>query len=399
MATGTSDISEDEKKLLQSFRTLKIKPKADTPEDLQQWLTGMRREVKPEIVTTQTIALPTNRRLSIFYGDISSLVRGEALYDQWRYEVTSLQADSYKEQDIIEAIRRSVRGDASRVLMRLGTGIKVEDILQKFDSVYGVVETNKALLAKFYSAKQGQEENIQDWSCRLEDIWFRALQHHLVEQHDTDEMLRSMFWNGLRPEFKDVSGYIYDKVGDFDSLRVELKKIEQDQMERLVDRVKSVHAKSALEKPDESRKEVRDLRHKLEAVESTVSAMKEQLSDIHRMLKPGGDRFDQEAGVTQQHARDQRYRGRHRYTRGGRNYDRGNRHQSYYTPVYEHNDRQQSDHTPSYSHHESRRNTGEADSGPLCFRCNQYGHYRWECTVRLDHSKRLNWRGPTMGGR
>lgn len=75
-----------------------------------------------------------------------------------------------------------------------------------------------------------------------------------------------MVWNGLRPELNDVSGYIYDKMRDFDSIRVELKKIEQDQMEWIVDRVKSVHTESALEEHDESRKEVRDRRHKLESV-------------------------------------------------------------------------------------------------------------------------------------
>lgn len=83
--------------------------------------------------------------------------------------------------------------------MRLGTDIRTEDILHKFDSAYGVVETNNALLAKFYSAKQRQEGNIQVLPRRLDNTWFKALQHGLVEQHNMDEMLRSIFWKGLRP--------------------------------------------------------------------------------------------------------------------------------------------------------------------------------------------------------
>lgn len=60
----------------------------------------------------------------------------------------------------MQAIRRSVRGEASRILMRLGTGVDIETILEKFESVYGTVDTKEELLAKFYSAKQGESEDI-----------------------------------------------------------------------------------------------------------------------------------------------------------------------------------------------------------------------------------------------
>lgn len=39
---------------------------------------------------------------------------------------------TYKEGMIMQAIRRSVRGEASRILMRLGTGVDIETILEKF---------------------------------------------------------------------------------------------------------------------------------------------------------------------------------------------------------------------------------------------------------------------------
>lgn len=38
-----------------------------------------------------------------------------------------------------------------------------------------------------------------------------------------------------------------------------------------------------------------------------------------------------------------------------------------------------------------KSDNSESDSfntGPLCFRCRQYGHYQWRCPVtRMDHSK------------
>lgn len=56
----------------------------------------------------------------------------------------------------VQAIRRSVRGEASRIQMSLGTGVDIETILEKFESVYYTVETKEELLAKVYSAKQGK---------------------------------------------------------------------------------------------------------------------------------------------------------------------------------------------------------------------------------------------------
>lgn len=83
---------------------------------------------------------------------------------------------TYEEDMIKQAIRRSVRGEASRILMRLGTGVNIETILEKFESVYGTVDTKEELLAKFFSAKQGESEDITAWSCRLEDLLSRVVE-------------------------------------------------------------------------------------------------------------------------------------------------------------------------------------------------------------------------------
>ncbi len=44
----------------------------------------------------------------------------------------------------------------------------------------------------------------------------------------TNDMLRSMLWTGMRQELKDVSGYKFDSIKDFDKLRVEMRKLEQE---------------------------------------------------------------------------------------------------------------------------------------------------------------------------
>lgn len=129
---------------------------------------------------------------------------------------------------IMQAIRRSVRCEASRILMRLGTGVDIETILEKFESVYGTVDTKEELLAKFYSAKQGESEDIIAWSFRLEDLLSRVVEQRMISHHDSDKMLRTKFWAGLSQDLKDISGFKFEMIKDFDKLRVELRKMERE---------------------------------------------------------------------------------------------------------------------------------------------------------------------------
>lgn len=53
----------------------------------------------------------------------------------WKYEVRCLlQERIYREEQILQGIRRSRKGEAANVLRRLGAGVSVEDILKKFES-------------------------------------------------------------------------------------------------------------------------------------------------------------------------------------------------------------------------------------------------------------------------
>ena len=76
----------------------------------------------------------------------------------------------HKPEALAQAIRRSLRGEASNVLRRLGIGATIPQILEKFESVYGAIDSKENVLAKFYSARQGEKEDVSTWSCRLEGI-------------------------------------------------------------------------------------------------------------------------------------------------------------------------------------------------------------------------------------
>ena len=144
------------------------------------------------------------------------------------YEVRCLTLEKVHRPEVIaQAIRNSLKGEASNLFCRLGYGVTISDILEKFDSVYGEVDSKEHLLAKFYSSKQKDHENVTKWLCRLENILSSAVDRKLVEPGQVNDMLRNMFFQGLRPSYK------FEQIKDFDHLRVAIRKIEQDHLNQM----------------------------------------------------------------------------------------------------------------------------------------------------------------------
>ena len=155
--------------------------------------------------------------------------KNEVAYDEWQYEVKCLMSQKiHTDGAILQSTRRSLHGEPGRVVMRLGPLASVQDILHKLDGIYGIVERGETLLGDFYSATQGDEEDVVAWSCRLEDLLDKAKGKGLVNDSGADEMLRTKFWLGLRPSLRDASSHKFDSCKQYDDLRVALRIIEHD---------------------------------------------------------------------------------------------------------------------------------------------------------------------------
>lgn len=235
-----ADLTEDEMtEIAQTFKAMGVKPKCKDPVDFQQWMLdylaheGKLPEVKAEpsrsdstpskelIITQQQLRLPT------FSGDSS---KSDVTYDLWRNEIDCLLRDkTYSEVQILQAARKSLRGEAAGVSLRMRTEGTIHDLLKRLEAVYGTVELGETLLSQFYSAQQKDNESVATWGCRLEDILDKARRRGQVASDAMDEMLRTKFWTGLRPELKASSRHKFDTVKHFDILRVELRAIEYEQ--------------------------------------------------------------------------------------------------------------------------------------------------------------------------
>lgn len=60
-------------------------------------------------------------------------------------------------------------------MMRLGNVDNKDEILQKFESIYGNVFVTEGILAKFYSARQKDTEDCANWRIRLEALLNRVI--------------------------------------------------------------------------------------------------------------------------------------------------------------------------------------------------------------------------------
>ena len=177
---------EEAENLLSAFAKLGVKPKADLPEDLLQWMKGlgqaqtMKHEapqvdevVKDEIPHVKeekyhVTALSRPPRLSTFTGEKTK--GNEVPYDLWRYELDCLCESEKSTGQVLEAVRHSLKGEAGLVVMRMGHNVTVPMIKRNLDSIYGSIDKKGTILPEFYSAQQKNDESVSKWACRLEEI-------------------------------------------------------------------------------------------------------------------------------------------------------------------------------------------------------------------------------------
>ncbi|KAK3085807.1 hypothetical protein FSP39_008905 [Pinctada imbricata] len=357
-----------------AFKEMKVKPKADSASDLKKWMVDYVAQIKDADQTTtqptatvkqepSSDATSTSKilsqhipKLSCFSGDQS---KQDTSYDLWRYEVDCLVREKYSESSIAQAIRRSLRGDAGKVAMRLGPEAKVADILDKMESVFGTMERGEKILEEFYSAKQKKDEDSMAWSCRLEEIFRKAVVKGVMSRSEANDKLRSRYWNGLHQWIQDVSGYKYDRLTEFDDLRKEVRLIEKEHV------TKKAQVNMAIPASTEQPSELQELKGMIQQLTAKVTHLEK---DKHR-----GSQTTYRGGYGGT-GRQQQQRGRQGQQQWYPSYNYPRDDLAYYEPYTEE---------------------------PVCYRCGQPGHLELGCRVILDHRRKptSNFSRPASRGR
>ena len=208
-------------------------PESLTEEQMQLMLEALKKHGKappgegPDPSKHSQMVIPN---LPNFSGELP-VPKGEVRFEVWKFEISCLLKDGlHPETAVTQGARKSLRGEAASILMNsLGHKATVTEILDKFKGIYGTVETGEELLQQFYNATQSPGESIASWGCRLEDLLNKAVVAKKFSTSTKNEMLHSKFWMGLHdPALKNASRYKYETVDQFDELRKEVRKLEQE---------------------------------------------------------------------------------------------------------------------------------------------------------------------------
>ena len=395
--------SEEMKMMVTALKEMDVKPDLDSPTAFKDWMvkyvkgldtSGQNASASGMSSTTTTNSDTVVKstyipKISNFSGDGS---KQDSSYDLWRYEVECLRKEKYSDSVIAQSIRRSLRGDAGRVVMRLGPEATIQEMLEKMESVFGTVERGESIMQEFYSATQKKGEDTMAWSCRLEEVYRKAVEKGVAKKEDTNEKLKSRFWNGLHQWLRDITGYKYDSIADFDTLRKEIRLIEKEHE-------KQKTPSMAITPGKESEKS------ELEEIKGMIQQLTTKVNKLETGQQRDSGQQSQQSGAKQHDDRPQQRRGGYNNQRGGRGgFSRqggsygGQGYSDEYYNTYPRHDR--------YYNEGPRQQQGQQQGQqdyfdePICYRCGQPGHLARGCRVILDHSRRgLNSNRPSSRGR
>ena len=271
---------EDLAKLGASFYALGAMPEY-SPEDLVKWMDNQadRKPDVPKVQVPVQTYVHNSPRISNFSGDDC---KGEASYSHWKYDVNCLLKD-HSESTIMSAVRRSLKGTASEVLLHLGEDIKVKGLLEKFDIVFGNVFAVEQLLEQFYSASQNINESVALWGCRLEEIVDKAKQRKAIGSDSVSSMLRSKFWSGIiNSPVKEALRSSYNSGAEYVELLREARVVEME-FKSKSQATKTCQQFSSNANPS-------SIDSKLDSLLSKIDSFDSRLSKIESQVRPKYER-------------------------------------------------------------------------------------------------------------
>ena len=357
---ATSYTEEERNQLVSVFETLDVKPKMDNPDDLRKWMTdfvkGQGRmedqsdHGKPQGTGTVSTHVVHDPKVSTFSGGTNTK---DVSYETWKYEInTLLEEGVHKTEQVTSAAKKSLRGDAAKVVRRLGVHANIEVILKKLDGIYGTLEDTEDLLGKFYSTQQYPDESVASWGCRLEDLLDRASHDQPLATQSMNDMLRTKFWNGLLPHLREPMRNKAEVIVDFDDLRIAARKIENEHPNlgkpvKETEKPKRAQVKMVSVEPDTQSSELETLKGLVCSLTTKVDALQHNFGSHTYRPKYSGNR---------QPPKQWNNRTTHEFS----------------------NDKESSKRPPV-----------------TCFRCGQLGHLTRGCRVELTDEKKntLNWKG------
>ncbi|KAH3784571.1 hypothetical protein DPMN_162530 [Dreissena polymorpha] len=260
----------------------------------------------------------------------------------------------FSEDQILYGLRRALRGKASEHLRRAGVGLTLDVAVRKLEQEFGCIKNVDFLFQKFYSIEQKASDDISTYCARLEDLYELIVKQGGCSKDNT-EILKRVLYKGLKKELKQMAGYKFDTVQDYDKFKMELRIIETEIKSPEPDH-KKCHAAVKIEKNT-----YEEILKKLSKTEELLMTLNERIDQLEQTKEP----TDSDRQYDQEYSHGICYRGGYRGNSGGRwnsGRGRGNNSGARGRGVYK-----------------PHRPTGTGTMQPTCFRCNEKGHIVRNC--------------------
>ena len=237
----------------------------------------------------------------------------ENSFEDWRMEVESLiAAKSYSDISITQAIRKSLKVPAKKVLLPMSITSTPREIIAKLENVYGNVACGQAILQEFYTAEQSSDESVADWALRLEELMKRAVDKGHTKEGEKDKMISTKFWRGLfNQDLKNATKMFYEAEKGFDSLLLKVRSEEYELSQsktRTEDKKKKAQHHPLQGSSDKQLELLNSLMEKMNSMDKKVNRLESKVGADRGGFDKGRDNFNKGGG---------RGRGRGR----GRGYD------------------------------------------------------------------------------
>ena len=129
---------------------------------------GTHEEDDEDDIDTTSTVVP---KLTWFCGS-TPILKGHVSFTAWKHEVEGLLS-IYPQKAVVQAIRRSLKSPAAKVVWCLGQDASYEDIIEALETHYDDVAEGEVLLSELFSTTQGEKESLIEFCSRLESILYR----------------------------------------------------------------------------------------------------------------------------------------------------------------------------------------------------------------------------------
>ena len=163
-----------------------------------------------------------------FFSGAEPVPKNESTFEEWKVEIESLRkSPAIPEYAVKQILRNSLKGDARKTVVMLGSDPTVEQMIEKLERTFGNVASGQSVLQEFYTAEQKENESVALWGIRLEEIYQRAVEKGFASNDQRDKQLIERFWRSLRSiDLQNATSVYYHAATSFEMLKQKVRSEE-----------------------------------------------------------------------------------------------------------------------------------------------------------------------------